>query len=217
MPTKADLETQVENNAQEIRRLQRALAQAHIDLPEIQRKKLDNTTPHWIPAVETALSRSEAEWHRVVIEPDARIDDYIRTRDGLGWSWAEQYKKNGQFAWCGAFAAYCWSAVRFDIRQKIFPSCYRLYSRWGKTERCIEPHLMLPGDIVVISTVNGASWGDHITLCTSAPTADGTFETVEGNARGILGDGDTGEGVIKLTREMERVMYVYRVLEGDLA
>ena len=217
MPTKAELENQVESNSQEIRRLQRALKQAHIDLPEIQRKELDNPVPHWIPAVETALNRAEAEWNRVVIEPDARIDDYIRTRDGLGWSWAEQYKKNGQFAWCGAFAAYAWSSVRLDIRQKIFPSCYRFYSRWGKTQRCIEPSLMLPGDIVIISTVNGASWGDHITVATSAPSSDGTFETIEGNARGILGNGSTGEGVIKLTRPMERVMYVYRVLEEDLA
>jgi hypothetical protein len=150
----------------------------------------------------------------MVEEPDQRINTYIRSMEGIGWTWEKEYVKNGQFAWCGAFAAFCYRAVKFKTRQKIFPSCYRLYSNWSQTSRKIEPRDMLPGDIVVVYSSARATWGDHITLCRVAPI-DGKFETLEGNAHGTLGDGSHGEGVIARERSLDEVAYVYRLLAED--
>lgn len=220
MPTKTQLEDRVEALENEVRRLQRAERQATMNLPQVKALReggLDNPEASWSPHAQQALGRALCEWDQIIKDPDAEIDRYIRSREGLGWSWSDEYQRNGQFAWCGAFAAFCWTQVKFPIRQKIFPSCYRLYEQWSNTARRIkDPSNMLPGDIVVISTVNGAKWGDHITLCHEAPNGGDSYEALEGNAKGTLGDGSTGEGVIKQTRPLSRVMFVYRVLEEDL-
>lgn len=215
MPTKADLEERVDDLEHEVRRLHRALGQADIDLPKVQKRLITNARPHRSEHSITALKRAEAEWARVVKEPDARIDDYVRSRDGIGWTWEKPYARNGQFAWCGAFAAFCWSSVRFSIRQKIFPSCYRLYSRWLNTARYIETKQMLPGDIVVVYTSKRSVQGDHITLCLEAPDCEGNFKTIEGNAHGTAGDDTRAEGVVKNTRSLDQVAHVYRLLSED--
>jgi hypothetical protein len=137
-----------------------------------------------------------AEWSQVIAEPKGknweRIDYYIRSRDCLGWTWEKQYVKNKQFAWCGAFAAYFWGPyLNFTARQKILPSCYRLYNNWVNTSRKVEPEEMLPGDIVVIFNSNRAKTG-------------------------TLGNGERGEGVIKHERPMTQVAWVYRILASDL-
>ena len=215
MPTKAELDERVTGLEAEVRRLNRALGQAQIDLPQVQKRLITNARPHRSEHSVEALKRVEAEWQRVVKEPDSRIDDYIRSRDGIGWTWEKPYTRNGQFAWCGAFAAFCWSSVRFSIRQKIFPSCYRLYSRWLNTARHIEADQMLPGDIVVVFTSKRSVQGDHITLCLTAPDCDGNFETIEGNAHGTAGDGERAEGVVKNVRSIDQVAHVYRLLSDD--
>ena len=215
MPTKAEMEERLGALENEVRRLNRALGQTEIDLAPVQKRLITNARPHRSEHSIEALKRAEAEWQRVVKEPDSRIDDYIRSRDGIGWSWEKPYTRNGQFAWCGAFAAFAWSSVRFNIRQKIFPSCYRLYSRWVNTARHIEADQMLPGDIVVVYTSKRSVQGDHITLCLTAPDCDGCFETIEGNAFGTAGDGLRAEGVVKNVRSMDQVAHVYRLLSED--
>jgi hypothetical protein len=217
MPTKSQLENRVDELEQDMRRLKRAYGQALIDLPKFKERDSQGPQATWCPHSQAAIQRALAEWEKNIIEPDPEIDNYIRSRDGLGWTWADQYVKNGQFAWCGAFAAWCWTDARYDLRQKVFPSCYRLHARWASTSRRIkDPLQMLPGDIVVISTSNGASWGDHITLCLEAPSGESSYKAIEGNARGELSNGERAEGVVVNTRPLGRVMFVYRLLEEDL-
>lgn len=214
MPTKAEMEERLTDLENEVRRLNRALSQTEIDLAEVPKRLITNARPHRSEQSVEALKRAEAEWEMIIKEPDGRIDDYIRSRDGIGWSWEKPYTRNRQFAWCGAFAAFCWSSVRFNIRQKIFPSCYRLYSKWVNTARHIEADQMQPGDIVVVYTSKRSVQGDHITLCLEAPV-DGQFKTIEGNAFGTSGDGERAEGVVKNTRSIDQVAHVYRLLSED--
>ena len=215
MPTKAELQKRVENLEHDVRRLHRALKQGDIDTHQLPPKMIYWPTPHVDPRAAQAIDRGLQEWRSIVEDPSPRIDTYIRTQQGLGWNWEKQYKKNGQFAWCGAFAAYCWQSVKLDIRKNTFPSCYRMFRDWGHTSRLIDVEKMRAGDIVVVFSAARKSYGDHITICTEPPAADGVFETVEGNAHGELGNGERGEGVIMRQRSVDEVAHVYRLLGGD--
>jgi hypothetical protein len=170
-----------------------------------------------------AIERAEAEWEANVTEPEykgawQRINTYIKSREALGWTWQEDYTKNGQFAWCGAFVAFAYGdQLTFPIRQKILPSCLRLWNAWGKTARCRDGEAPQPGDIVVIfNNINDKSdvQGNHITLCVEAPNDLGLFSTIEGNARG---EGPKGriEGVIKRQRDVNSIAHIYRLLPED--
>ena len=215
MPTKAELQQRVENLEHDVRRLHRALKQSDLDTHELPPKMVYWPTPHVDPRALQAIDRGLQEWRSIVIDPSPMIDTYIRTQQGLGWSWEKQYKKNGQFAWCGAFAAYCWRAVKLDIRKNTFSSCYRMFRDWGHTSRLIDVDRMQTGDIVVVFSAAMKSYGDHITLCVEPPDENGLFETVEGNAHGELGNGERGEGVITRQRSVDEVAHVYRLLGGD--
>lgn len=214
MPTKADLEVTITDLQHQVRRLERSLGQAKLDLQELPERLVNFPRPQRSEQSSVAIDRALAEWSSMVEEPDQRINTYIRSMEGIGWTWEKEYTRNGQFAWCGAFLAFCYTAVAYKIRQKIFPSCYRLYSNWSQTSRKIEPRDMLPGDIVVVYSSARATWGDHITLCRVSPI-DGKFETIEGNAHGTLGDGSHGEGVIARERSLDEVAFVYRLLAED--
>jgi len=214
MPTKADLEFTISELEHDVRRLSRSLGQAKLDLQELPERSVNFPRPQRSEQSSVAIDRALAEWSSMVEEPDQRINAYIRSMEGIGWTWEKEYTRNGQFAWCGAFVAFCYTAVSFKTRQKVFPSCYRMYSNWSQTSRKIEPRDMLPGDIVVVYSSARATWGDHITLCRVAPI-DGKFETLEGNAHGTLGDGSHGEGVIARERSLDEVAFVYRLLAED--
>ena len=214
MPTKADLEVKIEDLQHKVRRLERSIGQAALDLKKLPERLVTFPKPQRSEQSVKAIERALTEWSSLVEEPDRRIDTYIRSMEGIGWNWEKQYTRNGQFAWCGAFAAFAYTAVNFKVRQKIFPSCYRLYTNWSQSSRRIEPRDMLPGDIVVVYSTARATWGDHITLCRVAPV-DAKFETIEGNAHGTLGDGSYGEGVIARERSLDEVAYVYRLLAED--
>ena len=220
-PTKAELEAtvselqhEISESQHEVRRLLRSLGQAQLDLKKLPERLVTYPRPQRSEQSSVAIDRALAEWSSMGEEPDRRIDTYIRSREGLGWDWLDPYTRNGQFAWCGAFASFCYSSVKFQTRHKIFPSCYRMYSSWSQTSRKIEARDMLPGDIVVVYSSARATWGDHITLCRVSPI-DGKFETLEGNAHGTLGDGSHGEGVIARERSLDEVAYVYRLLAED--
>jgi len=222
MPTKIQLQAQLETLEtefddlnHEVRRLNRALNQASLDLKPMSEKLVFYPTPHIDPRSQEAITRGLNEWSDVVKDPSKRITTYIKTQQGIGWGWEKEYKKNGQFAWCGAFAAFCWQSVKLNIRQKVFPSCYRLHTNWGQSSRRLDADQMLPGDIVVVYSSARKSYGDHITICREVPDSDGNFQTVEGNAFGTLGDGTYGEGVIQRSRALSEVAHVYRLLGED--
>jgi len=217
MATKAELQRKIDALESDIRRMNRALGQAQIDLSIDEVSDYAEITPHISEHAIEAIRRAQAEWASVVREPQKRIDTYIRSDAGLQWSWVDPYERNGQFAWCGAFAAFCYTKARPQIRKKIFPSCYRLHSNWAKTSRYIHPDNVRPGDIVVVYTSKRAAQGDHITLCTdiSEFASDGIITTIEGNAHGTLGDDTRGEGVITRTRSLSEIAHVYRLLGDD--
>jgi len=216
MPTKAEIQDKLDNLEQDYRRLERAFNQAQLDINALEIEDHDYNTPAISFHAREAIKRAEVELNRVVVDPGDRINAYIRSAEGLGWSWVEPYTKNGEFAWCGAFASFCYTKVNSNIRKKIFPSCYRLYSNWAKTSRKIPIQDVQAGDIVVIYTAKRSVQGDHITLCVDASTKkDGYIKTIEGNAKGELGNGEFGEGVIRQERELEKIAHVYRLLGSD--
>lgn len=232
--TKKELETEVKElrlmNADikeayehEIRRLHRAISQMGLDLRALEVETRPERNVYTSPQSLEAIKRAEAEWQLNVTEPEydgdwQRINTYIKSSEGLGWSWEADYTKNGQFSWCGAFAAFAYGrSVLPSIRQKIFPSCYRLWSSWGKTSRCRDGEQPQIGDIVTVFTSDAQSpvQGNHIVLVTSAPDDMGLFNTIEGNAHGEGPDGDMIEGVIKRQRSMDSVAHIYRLLSED--
>ena len=231
--TKRDLEIEVkelqlaladikESTQHEIRRYKRALAQAQIDLSAPEADTRPDRAVYACPQSEEAMKRAEAEWQRNVTEPEyggewQRIDAYIRSSQGLNWSWESPYTRNGQFSWCGAFAAFCYGeSVLPSIRKKIFASCYRMWANWGSTSRCRDGEQPLPGDIVTVFTNDEQTpvQGNHIVLVVNSPDEHGDFHTIEGNAHGEGPDGRI-EGVIKRTRNISAVAHIYRLLSED--
>jgi hypothetical protein len=218
MPTKAELEQKIEDLEHDIRRLNRSINQTRLDLEDLPTNafKKNFPTPQLSEQTRQAIDRAHGELDQVVIDPCDRINTYIKSKEGIGWSWESDYIKNGQFAWCGAFAAYCYTAVSFPIRNKIFPSCYRMYKAWSQTSRCIDHAKVQPGDVVVVYSSKRAIQGDHITLCIDNSTiSEGYITTIEGNAHGTLGNGERGEGVITRQRKLSEFAHVYRLLNED--
>lgn len=204
------------------------------------------------PSIETGKLVADVaigEWHRGVREPPGagseRIDTYIRGSLGLGWGSVEvgtdarpdiPYQHNGDFEWCGAFAAFCWSAAGLHswYRSRCLPSTARLLrwsspidgpatrdNYWGNARRRIALKDIRPGDIVVVGPA-GSTAGKHITLATSF-FCDGEVDTVEGNHPGRGPTGDRYEGVTTDRRRTKatsaaapRILYAVRPLAADL-
>lgn len=203
----------------EIRRMKRSILQ-DVQTPESKEIRVEEKSCAILPQVPELLKRAFKEWETVVAEPPQensnRINYYIKSVDCLGWTFEDDYQRNGDFAWCGAFASFFWGPVKQKIRYHTFASCYRFQRDWGKTPRSIKKEQMLPGDIVTVKNPKNSKWyGDHIVICTHPPK-DGKFKTIEGNAWGELGDGTRGEGVIVRERDLDSVAFCYRVLESDL-
>jgi len=229
--TKSQIADQLKASAQKINDLEEELRRAHrtvgqlrldmkaaLEAPSIIERRV-YTSPQALKAIE----RAEAEWALNVTEPEykgewKRINTYIKSREGIGWTWQDDYMKNGQFAWCGAFVAFAYGdELNFPIRQKIFPSCLRLWNAWGKSARCRDGEAPQAGDIVVIfNDINNKSdpQGNHITLCIEPPNDLGLFSTIEGNARGAGPEGRI-EGVIKRQRDINSIAHIYRLLAED--
>jgi len=192
-----------------------------------------------------ALARGLAIWSEGIMDPTRKafadpafaddrtfIDDIIRGPEGLGWSrcsaLVREYRWDGDYEWCGAFAAYCWAPfIAVDIRKRYFPSTYRL-DRYGQHKRAfleavpavpveqrrkwldmstatiadIEAFGPRAGDILI---VNGSGYGQHITLVErwNAATATKPFDTVEGNATGKGPNGERFQGVVTQVRALK--------------
>lgn len=222
--TKRELEEQLDILHDENRRYRRAMNQLCIDIDvfvdvDVNIERNVNPNTH----IRNVLVNAENEWKRNVTEPGLggdsdRITYYIKSTNCLSWTWEEDYVKNGQFAWCGAFAAACYGvAVRSNIRSKIFPSCWRLFDNWSKTSRRQDPSKIMPGDIVVVftSAEKKPHYGNHITIARTSPDHEGNFNTIEGNASGLGPDQNWREGVSKRTRNVSDVAYVYRLIDED--
>jgi len=185
----------------------------------------DTPSDH-MKAILLACKESTAE--DVVEPPDGDadlIDKRIRSPQGLGWSWAEKYVKNGQFAWCGAEMAYvmCKVGLKRDIRYKSCASCYRLQQFCANTPREIPVDYARPGDVVIWGNNKSPAWGSHVTILLERSESSPEWLLHEGNAKtlGPLG-GELREGVGARRRNPTpsnantyRAMFVYRFIEED--
>lgn len=218
---KIELQKQLENAIEENRRIKRTLNLALMDLQAARQRDIvfdDKIKPS--NHAYDAILRAKEEFERDVTEPgldgdSSRIDVYIKSSSGIAWNWEEDYKKNGDFAWCGAYAAFCYTKLKQHIRQKIFPSCYRLYNNWSNTSR--RSNEVCIGDVITVFTSSKQSpiYGNHIVLASGLVDENGDFETLEGNAKGYGPNGDWREGVSKRTRNIKDVACIYRMIDGD--
>tara|TARA_Y100001972_G_scaffold123088_1_gene169792 strand:+ start:1647 stop:2312 length:666 start_codon:yes stop_codon:yes gene_type:complete len=217
--TKKELIYEIDNLKNELRKAKRAINHLCLDINASEKKERDfigaqNSTIH----SEKALKRASNEWSRNVTEPEykgdwQRITDYIHSSEGLNWyNDSYEYKKNGEFSWCGAFVAFCYSDVILNTRKKIFPSCYRMYENWYDTRRRVK--VIHPGDIVTVFSSAKKFYGDHIVLAIDYPDENGDFPTYEGNAKGQGPNGKI-EGVIKRKRNLKNVACIYRLSAED--
>lgn len=161
-------------------------------------------------------------------KPHSSLRIFAFIREGLGWPKDTPYMNTGKlelggFEWCGAFMAYCYQALKREIRHKHCASTYRLFAFCSGTPRKVSLDDVRAGDVLVVGKKGAKKWGSHITLCTSLSITDGYAETVEGNAHGTLGTGGWGEGVVRRRRPFARVakegeayiMHAYRWLPED--
>ena len=151
--------------------------------------------------------------------PGGVYDDAIRRRLG----------RRGPLNFCGigpAFAAHCLIGDHLEdgmcvpVRLKrgiayyVMPSTYRIQSagRWAKSGAEQAPRVTLEdlrrGDIATVRTGANLSTGDHIVMVTGR--SKGQIGTVEFNAHGDLGGGNTGRGVVERVRNLDDVVRVYR-------
>lgn len=183
--------------------------------------------------------------HRDVAERwRTAITDMIAGDRGLGWTSEGRYAGDGDYEWCGAFAASCWSRAGLPLatRKRSWSSCYRL-QRWAScrpgadgapnqppkigTRLCValdEHSRALPvgvvpqaGDVLIVGD-GVPAFGDHITLVESF---DGrAFHTIEGNGTGTGPDGKRRQGVVRGVRPLGGPGYCGRWLirpaVGDL-
>lgn len=97
-----------------------------------------------VTAGEIAIAEAERLWALNIYDPPnssaiheasrAQIDRMIRSTDGLGWTWQKPYAKDGDYEWCGAFAASCWATAGLALkphRYTFWSSTYRL-DLWGR-------------------------------------------------------------------------------------
>ncbi|MGA1706909.1 MAG: hypothetical protein ACO39X_07700, partial [Candidatus Nanopelagicaceae bacterium] len=128
-----NLEAELKSAAHRLRHVERELLASQIDLrPGDDRAGApEPITDQVAQAALDATLRAEGEWELDVTEPGLggahgadRINVYISGSDGLQWpdanmkkDGANPYEKNGDFAWCGAFAAYCWAILKPSIRK----------------------------------------------------------------------------------------------------
>lgn len=214
-------------------------------------------------AGQLALDTALATWRRRIVDPPRRslhdpayeddraaIDAMIRARAGLGWARCStlrrEYRRDGDYEWCGAFAATCWRAAGLDpeLARVYWSSTYRL-DRYGSrriafgspgelrlrkrlpgdgrgffrmtpemTSEDVERWGPRAGDVLLVDTVGGWSYGHHVTLVERVEGA--TAYTVEGNATGTGPDGTIYQGVIRRTRDMSTWRRFIRPALGDL-
>ena len=203
-----------------------AAVNQHETMPEKPVKDGGHLWAAGVEAIETAL-----RWWKDDIYDPKRSDTSIEAeysasiidtfiRNGLGWGWEPPYEGDGDFEWCGAFAATCWAAVKPELRKAYFSSTYRLdrYAKYrsafgeknegsGRLVLDLDENTnvrefpskwqVMPGDILLVGR---AGYGSHICLVESYDAEGGVFSTVEGNGVGKGPNGERQHGVVRAKR-----------------
>lgn len=187
-----------------------------------------------------AIERAVVLWTHDIYDP-ARSDDSALARlskqqidtmirFGLGWTWEPPYAGDGDFEWCGAFAATCWGeAIKPELRKLYFASTYRLdrYGSyrpafgeenkgsgrlWQQIDGGELQRAPRAGDIALIGN---KGYGHHIALIEKYE--DGRIYTIEGNATGDGPNGEKQQGVVRRRRPLSTVRRIIRPSVEDLA
>jgi len=225
---------------------------------------IDQQTEVIKKAGQEALRIAISAWNKGIIEPTRKaftdpsfdddrffINDIIHSEmRGLGWpscsALVKDYRWDGDFEWCGAFAAYAWQAIDFSARKHYYASTYRLfrYARYQSPPNKFASYLKAAPEGTVarkfaeltgtdnnrvdlvekfapqagdILIVNGNDrFGQHVTVVDTWDPATRTFETVEGNATGRGPKGQRYQGVIRQTRAIGVCKHLYRPGFADL-
>jgi hypothetical protein len=139
-----------------------------------------------------------------------QIDGYIG--DGLGWTWERPYQGDGDFEWCGAFAATCWLPVRADLRRTYFASTYRL-DRYARYQSVNGERNKGTGRLIAELDENTENVGSHIVT-----HRNGRTRSIEWSPRAgdILLIGPTGSGYGKHICLVESYADgVFQTIEGN--
>lgn len=209
---------------------------------------MERAQEHLADAGRTACAEAERLWALDIRDPPhgldsieavrcrGLIDEFIRK--GLGWV-RDPYKGDGDFAWCGAFVAWCWRAagLRSTLREHFFASTRRLekYARGEQldggrarplsrlrfvvaedtTAEDVQRFGPQPGDLLLIGSHEP---GAHIALLEHYE--QGVCSTIEGNGFGRSPGGVQREGVVKRERPLHaagpRVRRIIRPSVEDL-
>ena len=221
--TKQDLMKLLRQKDDELRRAKRTINMISLDLQKINVRLTFSCANQPTEFVQTALHRAKLEFNADIVDGQSNeyiLKTYIAGSDGLGWNWLDTYQ-NGSFAWCGAFAAFCYGlTLKSTVRSRTMPSCYRMYRDWRNTTRCHNGQDLEIGDIVTVYNSKDPNkraatpQGNHIVIVKELPK-NGEFETYEGNAKGYGPEGNWREGVSTRKREISTIAHVYRLLQED--
>tara|TARA_Y100000310_G_scaffold130696_1_gene129826 strand:+ start:2259 stop:2951 length:693 start_codon:yes stop_codon:yes gene_type:complete len=221
--TKTDLLRLLRQKDDELRQANRTINMISMDLQKINVRLTFSSANQPTEYIQNTIYRALSEFNLDIVDGknnDHILNKYIAGSEGLGWSWYDTYK-NGSFAWCGAFAAFCYGpALKSSVRSRTMASCYRMYRDWRNTVRCHNGQDLKVGDIVTVFNSTdpdkraATPQGNHIVLVKELPK-NGEFETYEGNAKGYGPEGNWREGVSTRKRQISTIAHVYRLLQED--
>lgn len=182
---------------------------------------------------EKALARALGEWQARVRDPArgdaspdaercrARILTYIR--EGLAVD-RKAYLGDGDAAFCGAFASWCWLAGGLDLAKASadapadapgvpLGSTYRLHAAARRRPGLAVKNFgdIAPGNVVTVDTGGGRDYGDHITLALAWDRPKSELVIVHGNGHGRLPSGEWVEGVVISTVPRAAIRAAYDV------
>lgn len=105
-----------------------------------------------------------------------------------------------------------WAAAN-EAMPRIFFGTGEGILRDKATRHIVKPEdVLLPGVLMTVKTSgNKPNVGDHIVLVEKYDPASKTVYTVEGNGRGLLGDGKRGEGVVRVERALRDIRRIYHL------
>jgi hypothetical protein len=180
-------------------------------------------------AGELAINRAKWLWLARVTDPPnatdqyqasrALIDGFIRGVQGLGWSWEPPYVRDGEFEWCGAFAAWAWGQVGLGAnwRTNFLASTYRLdrFGRYLRLESHLNPPPADPGEARRYRQFDESSSPFHVAFDPRPGAADTSAEC-EPRAGDILlvGTGDFGSH-ITLVERYDLATGTFATVEGN--
>lgn len=182
---------------------------------------------------EITLDRALGSWMTRVLDPAKGVagEDADRGRatiahyitEGLGWKLPNGYAGDGGFAWCGAFAAWCWAGAGLTVANArkyaspdapghVYASTYRLAQAAKRDAGFKVPKTsdIRPGDTVVIQGAEHRAYGDHIVTALAWDKAQAVLTCVHGNGHGRWPTGEWVEGVVISPFERTSIVAAYR-------